>query len=102
MLEPCKYFHPSLTFVGKARTSTLKCLSGAPLKSRLLVLPTNIRLGSEGTPRANIGADYENLQITVVKGFIKLAEGAITASLSYNMLTLKIIIFILDMQIGLF
>ncbi len=42
------------------------------------MLPTNIRLGWEGMPRANTVADCENLQIAVVKCLIKLAEGAIT------------------------
>ncbi len=36
--------------------------------------------------KANTLADYENLQITVVKSLIKLAEGAITASHRYTCL----------------
>jgi hypothetical protein len=53
------------------------------------VLPTKIRLSWEGMPKANTLADYENLQIAFVKSFIKLAEGAITASHIYTCVICK-------------
>jgi len=36
----------------------VKNLSGAPLKGRLLALPTNIRLGWRGLPQTNTPAYY--------------------------------------------
>ncbi len=47
-----KAFQPSLWFVSKAR-APVKHLSDAPLWGRLLVLPTNNRLGWKALPRTN-------------------------------------------------
>jgi hypothetical protein len=47
-----------IAFAGKARVySSL----GAPLKGRLLALPTNNRLGCKSLPGGNAPAFYENL-----------------------------------------
>jgi hypothetical protein len=48
----------------------MKDLSIVPLKSRLLALPSSIRLGREGLPMTNTLAYYKNLNITSVKTFI--------------------------------
>ncbi len=53
--------------------TTAKRLSGAPLYGRLLVVPTNIRLGWKSLPETNILTYYENFLITDKKSFIKLA-----------------------------
>jgi hypothetical protein len=42
---PGKPFQPNAMFVNKARACLIKHFSGAPLYSRLLALPTNIRIG---------------------------------------------------------
>ncbi len=62
-------------FVGKAERTQVKHLSDAPLKGRLLALPTNIRLGWKGLPGTNILAYYEKSQLTAVKSFVTLAPG---------------------------
>jgi hypothetical protein len=50
-------------------------LSRAPLKGRLLVIPTNIRLGGRGLLGTNTFVYQENLLIAAVKSFITLAPG---------------------------
>ncbi len=57
----------------------VKHLSGAPLKVRLLALPTNIRLGRKGLPGTNASAYYKNSYVTPVKSFITLATGLVFA-----------------------
>jgi hypothetical protein len=55
-----------------------KCLmhlSRAPLKGRLLAIPTNIRLGLRGLPGINTFVYYEYSLITAVKSFIAVAPG---------------------------
>ncbi len=51
----------------------MKHLSGSPLQSRLLTLPTNIRLGCKGLPGINTLAYCENPLITAVKSLIAQA-----------------------------
>jgi hypothetical protein len=53
--------------------SKVKCLSGAPLKGKLLALTTNIRLGWKGLPGTNALAYYKKLYLMSVKSFITLA-----------------------------
>ncbi len=50
----------------------MKQLSDAPLKGRLLALPTNIRLGWKGLPEINALAYYEKSSLTAVKSYIGL------------------------------
>jgi hypothetical protein len=54
-------------------------LKGDSLKTRLLALPTNIRLGWEGLPGTNTLAYYENFQVGAVKSFVALGLGAATS-----------------------
>jgi len=49
-------------FAAKAGAYTSEHLAGAPLYSRLLASPTNIRLGWKSIPGTNTLAYYENLQ----------------------------------------
>ncbi len=58
-LEPLS--QPSLMFAGTATAGaySLKHFSGAPLKGRLLALPSNIRLSWKGLPGKNALAYYE-------------------------------------------
>ncbi len=63
-------------FVGKASAY----LSGTPFRyptlgGRLLVLPTNIRIGWKGLPRTNTLAYYEHSLIACVKSFITMGPG---------------------------
>ncbi len=51
----------------------MKHLSGAPLKGRLLALPTNIRLGRKGLQRTNTLAYNEKSYLTAVNSFITFA-----------------------------
>ncbi len=62
-------------FQVRQEPTQVKHLLGAPLKGRLLALPTKNRLGQKGFPVANHLAYYINLQLTVVKSFITLAQG---------------------------
>jgi hypothetical protein len=50
---PDRPFHPGLMFESKATAYLCKDLSVSPLQGRLLVLPTNIRLGSKSLPGTN-------------------------------------------------
>ena len=56
-------------------------LSGAPLKVRLLALPTNIGQGWKKVPGTNALAYYENLKLTAIKSFITLATGTFVVKL---------------------
>jgi len=47
-------------------------LSDVPLYSRLLALPTNIRLGWRGLPGTNALAYYEKAILTAVKTFYNI------------------------------
>jgi hypothetical protein len=59
---PAKLIRPSLMFASQFGA----CLSGAPAYvSRLLALPTYIRLGWKGLPETNFSAYYEHLYIKV-------------------------------------
>jgi hypothetical protein len=53
----------------------VKHLSDAPLKGRLLALPTNIRQGWKGLLGIYALAYYEKSSLTAVKSFITLATG---------------------------
>ncbi len=53
----------------------MKYFSVVPLYGRLLVSPTNIRLGWKSLPGTNTLASYKNPYITAVKSFITLAPG---------------------------
>jgi hypothetical protein len=66
--------------------SRMKYLSGAPFSGRPLALPKNIRLGWKGLPGTNTLAYYENLLITAVKSFVRLAPGVkpIILQINYN------------------
>jgi hypothetical protein len=48
--------------------------SGAPLKGRLLALPTNNRLGWKGLSGANNLTHYKNSQLTDIKKLITCAQ----------------------------
>jgi hypothetical protein len=55
----------------------IKQLLGAPLKYRLQVSATNIRLVWKGIPGMNTPAYFELLQITDIKSFASLGAGKI-------------------------
>ncbi len=59
----------SLKVVGKAGAYPSVAPLGAPLKGRLLALPTNIGVGLKGLPRTNTLAYY----VTAVKSLKTLA-----------------------------
>ncbi len=62
-------------FAGQEELTQEKHPSGAPLKGRLLALPTYNRLDWEGLPAGNTLAYHKNSQHTSVKSFITLAPG---------------------------
>jgi hypothetical protein len=73
---PKKSFQPSLMLVDKAKSLTReKHISGAPLKSRLLALRTNIRLGWKSLPGSNTLAYNEKSLIVDKKSLIILKPG---------------------------
>ncbi len=75
MFVPGKSFHPSLMFLGKARSlpeyaASERCVNltgSGPI--------AKIRLGWKGLPGTNILAYYEHLQILVIKTSITLSPG---------------------------
>ncbi len=62
----------------RSEPTQVKHHSGALLQGRLLVLPTNIRLGGDGLPGTNALAYYKNLKLTSVKGFITFAPSGLS------------------------
>ncbi len=69
----------------------MKDLSIVPLKGRLLALPSNIRLGSEGLPTKNTPAYIKHLYITSVKTFITLDLGVNVIKLVAVVINLSLI-----------
>ncbi len=69
-------FQPSLMFVMKAGAYPSEAPFRCAILDRLLVLPTNIRLGWNGLPRTNTIAYYKPSQITAFKSFITMCQVA--------------------------
>jgi hypothetical protein len=54
----------------------VKHLPGAPLLGKVLVSPTNIRIGGRGLPETNTPAYHEHLLIVELKVFVIFKPGA--------------------------
>ncbi len=65
----------------------MKLLSGAPLTGRLLILPTNIRLGWKALPGTNTVAYHEHLSTTAIISFKILGPGADVVKLFCQQIT---------------